>query len=202
MWAETRSPAYEVVHRRRILFVGDDYWLIEDELDGEVPHLYQLRFHLTPDQHDVALAPTSTGCCAITPRMSLVVVGAVTDTIDPGWVSFQYGIKTPAPVVTFAVEGAARTRLVTLVAPRASADAVRPQLMVGINDGVVTADVIAAAHPSEHDRIVWRVDGTGFTADEQVADAVATWTRRSPRDEVARRVVLTASDALQSGSRP
>jgi hypothetical protein len=198
MWGETQSPAYEVVHRRRILFVGEDYWLIEDELDGEAPHLYQLRFHLTPDQRGVAIEPTSTGCRAFSARTALVVAGAVTPTVDPGWVSFQYGIKTPAPVVTFAA-ATARTRLVTLVAPRASADAVLPQLMVRTDAGVVTADVFGAADPSEHDRIMWSVDGTGFTADAQVTDAVAVWTRRSPREDVPRRVVLTASEMLQSG---
>jgi hypothetical protein len=202
MWGEAQSPAYEVVHRRRILFVGEDYWLIEDELDGEVPHLYQLRFHLTPDQPVVAIEPASTGCRAISARMSLVVAGAVTAGVDPGWVSFQYGSKTPAPIVTFTVAAATRTRLVTLVAPRASANAVLPQLMVRIDDGIVTADVIGATEASEHDRVTWSADGAGFIADGQVTDAIAAWTRRSAREDTARRVVLTATDILQSGGRP
>ena len=201
MWGETESPACEVVHRRRILFVGEDYWLIEDELHGEMPHLYQLRFHLTPDQRDVRIEPAATGCRAISTRTSLVVDGAVTPRVDPGWVSFQYGIKTPAPVVTFTVAAAARTRLVTLVAPRASADAAPPQLIVRIDDGVVTADVVGAADPSEHDRLMWSVDGSGFTADGQVTGAIAAWIRRSPGEQAARRVVLSANEILQSGVR-
>ena len=74
--------------------------------------------------------------------------------------------------------------------------------MVRIDDRVVTADVIGAGDRSEHDRITWSVDGTGFTADGQDTDAIATWTRRSHGEEVARRVVLTASEILQSGGRP
>lgn len=201
MWGEAQSPAYEVVHRRRILFVGDDYWLIEDELDGAVPHRYQLRFHLTPDQGDVRIDTTSTGCQAISARLSLVVAGAVTPTVDPDWVSSQYGIKTPAPVATFTVAAAARTRLVTLVAPRASADAVLSHVALRIDAGVATADVVGAADPSDHDCIMWSVDGTGFTADGQVTDAVAAWTRRSPRQQTARHVVLTAGETGRSGSR-
>jgi hypothetical protein len=189
------------VHRRRILFVGDDYWLIEDELDGEVPHRYQLRFHLTPDQPDVRIETTSTGCQAITARLSLVVAGAVTPTVDPGWVSTQYGIKAPAPVATFTVAGAARTRLVTLVAPRASADAILPQLALRIDAGVVTADVVGAADPSDRDCIIWSIDGTGFTADGQVGDVIARWTRRSRREQAARHVVVTAGEMLRSGNR-
>ncbi|HXI30067.1 MAG TPA: heparinase II/III family protein, partial [Vicinamibacterales bacterium] len=174
--------------------------LIEDELHGEAPHLYQLRFHLTPDQRDVWIEPAATGCRAISTRTSLVVDGAATPRVDPGWVSSQYGIKTPAPVVTFTV-AAARTRLVTLVAPRASADSAPPQLMVCIDDGVVTADVVGAAGPSEHDRITWSVDGSGFMADGEVTGAIAAWIRRSSGAQVAR-VVLTANEILQSGVRP
>src|SRR4029079_9470990 len=35
LWGEVASPAYDVVHRRRILFVADEYWLIEDALDAQ-----------------------------------------------------------------------------------------------------------------------------------------------------------------------
>jgi hypothetical protein len=202
MWGETLSPAYQVLHRRRILFVGGDYWLIEDELDAVVPHLYHLRFHLTPDQRDVETGNTSSGCSAITTRTSLVLAGAATPTVDPGWVSFQYGIKAPAPVVTFTVAGTARTRLVTLVAPRASADAAVPELTVRIDEGVAIADVIGAVDRSAHDRVAWSLDGAGFALDRQVSDAIASWTRRSPRGDAARRVVLRVSDAADSGSRP
>ncbi|HKB14200.1 MAG TPA: alginate lyase family protein, partial [Vicinamibacterales bacterium] len=34
LWGEVVSPAYDAVHCRRVLFIGDEYWLIEDRLDG------------------------------------------------------------------------------------------------------------------------------------------------------------------------
>ncbi|HEY3582365.1 MAG TPA: alginate lyase family protein, partial [Pyrinomonadaceae bacterium] len=46
--AEAQSPAYEVVHTRRIFFIGDEYWLVIDSLRGCAPHTFDLRFHLTP----------------------------------------------------------------------------------------------------------------------------------------------------------
>jgi hypothetical protein len=35
---EVRSPAYEAIHRRRILFVDRDYWILHDTLAGSTPH--------------------------------------------------------------------------------------------------------------------------------------------------------------------
>ena len=45
---EVRSPVYEAVHRRRVIFVDGAYWVIEDVLTGERRHRYDLRFHLAP----------------------------------------------------------------------------------------------------------------------------------------------------------
>ena len=47
---EARSPVYEAVHRRRIAFVDDRHWVIEDTLTGEREHRYDLRFHLPPGE--------------------------------------------------------------------------------------------------------------------------------------------------------
>ena len=46
---EAHSPAYDAVHRRRVVLVRGDYWVVEDRLRGERPHRYDLRFHLAPD---------------------------------------------------------------------------------------------------------------------------------------------------------
>ncbi len=43
---EVRSPCYDAVHRRRVTLVDGRYWVIEDELEGERNHRYDLRWHL------------------------------------------------------------------------------------------------------------------------------------------------------------
>src|SRR5204863_5981923 len=49
MTGEARSPEYDAVHTRSVVFVADEYWIIADELRGSGPHHYDLRFHLAAD---------------------------------------------------------------------------------------------------------------------------------------------------------
>jgi hypothetical protein len=108
------SPLYEAVHDRRIVFVGGEYWLIEDDLRGDRPHRYDLRFHLAPEAH---------GRCGIlgnavrAPGVALVFSSPGVPRLEEGWVSTLYGRKDPAPVVSVEVDDVAEATFVTLVAP-------------------------------------------------------------------------------------
>src|SRR5207249_2749049 len=51
---EVRSPCYDVVHSRRVVFVAGEYWLLEDRLRGDRPHRYDTRFHLAVHAGDDA----------------------------------------------------------------------------------------------------------------------------------------------------
>ena len=177
LWGEALSPVYDVVQRRRILFVGDEYWLIEDSLDSDGRHRYQLRFHLTPDQRDVAIQSVPCGSRATTSRLSLVLAGAATPGVEPGWVSFEYGTKHEAPVVTFTADGAARVRFVTLVMPAGHAGEPAPDLAVRFDGGIATADVRGGADASRYDRIRWTLDGTVAPLGDAGRHAAAAWTR-------------------------
>ena len=164
LWGQTQSPSYEVVHRRRVLFVDGMYWLIEDELDGDRPHDYQLRFHLTSDQRDVRVDRTANGAAAVSDRVAIVVAGNTTPAIEPGWVSVTYGIKDAAPVLTFTTPAQARARFVTLVAPRPSSTARVPRLVVEIANGVVIADVTDATASRVSERVAWSASGYSAVA--------------------------------------
>jgi hypothetical protein len=96
---EARSPAYEAVHTRRITFVDERRWVIEDELRGERAHRYDLRFHLPPGG-----------------RTSLRIEGAESIETEPGWIAPRYGEYLEAPVVSAVAHG--RTaRFVTELTP-------------------------------------------------------------------------------------
>jgi uncharacterized heparinase superfamily protein len=95
---EATSPAYEVVHRRRISFVDDAYWVIDDELQGERGHVYDLRFHLPPGPRE--------------PR-TLAIEGADAVAVERGWIAPRYGELLDAPVVSAVARGrSARFRTV------------------------------------------------------------------------------------------
>jgi hypothetical protein len=98
---EARSPSYDAVHERRILFVGEEYWLIEDLLRGTRPHRYELRFHLAPD------AAAS---------VALVFGGGLEPRLEPGLVAPSYGELIEAPVVVVRAAGR-EARFLTLVFP-------------------------------------------------------------------------------------
>ena len=115
---EARSPCYDAVHARRVVFVGDEYWLIEDRLSAGEPHRYDLRFHLAADAWGATeVAHDGRAAIVRAPGLALVFPGAAVPILEDGWVAPEYGRKVPAPVVSVAVEGVANATFLTLVAP-------------------------------------------------------------------------------------
>jgi uncharacterized heparinase superfamily protein len=107
---EVRSPCYEAIHRRRIRLV-DGGWIIEDELDGERNHRYDLRWHLPPGPAE--LLPDG----VLTPTARITIRGARSVAFEDGWISPEYGVKHPAKVVS-AVAVGRTARFVTRLEPR------------------------------------------------------------------------------------
>jgi len=94
LWGEVRSPAYDAVHRRRVIFVRGEYWLIEDRLEAEQPHRYDLRFHLAPHAHArTRIEASPAGTIVIAPDVALVFVTKGTVSVEDGWISPEYGTK-------------------------------------------------------------------------------------------------------------
>ena len=102
---EARSPVYEAVHQRRIAFVAERYWVIEDRLRGERPHRYDLRFHLAPEAH----AARVDGGTVLAPGLALVSA-APTAALEPGWVAPSYGRRSRRPSSARVAAGGARRR--------------------------------------------------------------------------------------------
>jgi pimeloyl-ACP methyl ester carboxylesterase len=111
---EVRSAAYEAVHTRRVAFVREEYWLIEDRLRGTQPHRYELRFHLAPEAEGRTALESGR---AVFPGGALLVAGPGEPRLEPGWVSPSYGVKHPAPVVAVAAPPAPDADFLTLLAP-------------------------------------------------------------------------------------
>jgi hypothetical protein len=108
--AEARSPVYEAIHRRRIAFVDERYWVIEDHLSGEREHRYDLRLHLAATDAEVR------GNTVRAPGLALAILGAESVSLEPGWISPRYGERYEAPVISAVATGTEAT-FVTLLAP-------------------------------------------------------------------------------------
>jgi len=171
---EVRSPCYEAVHRRRVIFVAHEYWIIEDELHGERPHRFDLRFHLAPDPD----GRTELGHAFVrAPGLGLVLASPHVPRIEAGWVSPTYGVKEPAPVVSVAVEDVTAVTFVTLVVPLAP-DGLVPTLEVQRADGATVA-VVHGTGPDGRgwDAVGWRPEVGELRVGPRVVEAAAAWCR-------------------------
>ncbi len=144
------SPAYEAVHTRVIAFVADRYWIVEDRLQGDRPHRYDLRFHLDPGARGRTHVE---GSAVRAPGLGLVLAPGPSPRLEPGWVAPRYGIRHEAPVVSAVIEGVAEASFVTLVAPLAEGDAL-PSLSAS-RDGAETAVAVKGIDGENH-TLAWR----------------------------------------------
>ncbi len=115
---EARSPAYEVLHTRTIIFVADEYWIIVDRLRGDRPHRFDLRFHLSHEAIDETMvieAGNNSAVCV--PGLALVFGAGRRPSIEEGWIASRYGTKLRAPVVSVAEEGVCSADFFTLAVP-------------------------------------------------------------------------------------
>jgi hypothetical protein len=148
---QVASTAYDAVHTRRIAFVADEYWVIEDELSAERPHRYDLRFHLAAEAWDrVAVERRDASCVVRAPGVALVVAGDGVLSVEPGWVAPDYGVKHRAPVVSV-VADATTTTFTTLVVPLDDG-APAPELRVH-REGVDTTVTVTGGR--RHDTLAW-----------------------------------------------
>jgi len=115
-------------HRRQILFLRSEYWVVIDLLTGRGKHRFDFLFHLMPGT-DARLDSGSgsvyaaeaggPGLC-IAPVMSTKPqVDIITGATGPiqGWVSFFSGEKLPAPTLRYRHEGVAPVQFCAVLFP-------------------------------------------------------------------------------------
>ncbi len=115
--AEVRSPSHDAVHTRHLAFVGDDYWVVHDRLRAPAPHRYEARWHLGHDAWGLVTVAADPGQTTVqAPGVTLIVPRGLGEVaLEEGWVSAEYGVKHPAPVVVVETDGAADADLLTVV---------------------------------------------------------------------------------------
>jgi hypothetical protein len=150
LYGEVRSPAYDAVHRRAVVFVDGAYWLVFDELRAPTAHEYVVRWHLADDVA-LALGPAEgDGWSVASPGLTLTVVGG-RPAVEDGWVARAYGVRTPAPVVTASCAGR-DADVLTLLAPHR--DGEPPVRLLGADPVAGTAVVTRGDGTTDH--IAWR----------------------------------------------
>jgi hypothetical protein len=175
------SPLYDAVHTRSIFFIADEYWVIVDKLSGEVPHDYNLRFHLAPEAMNHTVIQRRDGNNAvIAPGLALIFPSHNEPQLEPGWVAPQYGQRLSAPVVS--VRGKAlETVFFTLVMPLRLN---HPLLAFRVlTDDVSCSDRISfevtgvGGNSSAVDRVAWSLGTEHFALGPITGTARAAWAR-------------------------
>lgn len=117
------SPAR---HRREILHLFGDYWVVRDLLESSGDHSVDVRFHLAPELQVAPLATSSASgeadirVAATGETLARLVIfgGDGRLAVDRGWVSPQYGRREEAPVVTWSQHGDGPQEIVTFLLPQ------------------------------------------------------------------------------------
>jgi hypothetical protein len=171
---EVTSTCYDAVHTRRIAFVADEYWVVEDRLAAERPHRYDLRFHLAAEAWGRVDVQRREGSYVVrAPGLALIVAGGRAPSIEPGWVAPGYGVKQRAPVVSI-VAAASTTAFTTLVVPLADG-APAPEMRVRSENG---ATVVEVAGDDVHDTVTWPDGDHPLEVGPMRCRACAGWARR------------------------
>jgi hypothetical protein len=126
----TRLPE-PVIHRRQVLFVKGEYWVLADWALGKGSHRYDLLFHLTPWSNPVlegsafkARTGGSTGLAIIPFYPSENEARVVQGEKSPiqGWVSFESGEAVTSPTLEYRMVGRAPARFAVALFPYTSGD--------------------------------------------------------------------------------
>jgi len=134
------SHEYDAVHERRIFFAFGEYWFVCDTLWSPSPHRYDLLFHLSEHAQDrVALKREGGTLMVCSPNLVIAQEDrgdAMDIGIEPGFVSYSYGHKHPAPIVRFRQHGGDTVFHTVLYPHRAGAPGISlRELPVSAEDG-------------------------------------------------------------------
>lgn len=113
-------------HRREVLHLRGNYWVIRDRVTANGKHDVSHHFQFAPDVEVAVTAPDTVVATSASPLATLrlhALADAGRFTVQTRWVSPAYGVRTPAPNVAFTVTADGRTDVVTLVLPGSSVSA-------------------------------------------------------------------------------
>ena len=156
------TSEYDAIHRRHVLFVASEYWVVVDHLEGRTAHDYDLRFHLPAEAADATAVSERR---VIAPAVTLLLHGPGAVRLEQGWVAAQYGVKSPAPVIAQTASQCVSAEFVTAIIPTSGLDipSDSPRLAVTVRGDGSTEALIEGVGPDRSwvDSIAWSLEPSG-----------------------------------------
>ena len=123
-----------VIHRRRVLYVRPNYWILVDNFRGYGEHTFDFMYHFAPGAKLFILGEEQNGeieCRARIDRAALQLsifasapmrAEALCGQVAPiqGWTSTRYGERKPAPVFKGTIRGCAPVAAMSFLVPQAA----------------------------------------------------------------------------------
>lgn len=188
-----------VLHRRTIVFVKPDYWIVQDEFSGCGEHCLEFCFHfsagvnLEPSEGQWVAKKGQTRFLVVPPGKGIDVSVAEGCAFPiQGWYSENYGSRVPAPVLVGSTRASVPATYCWLLCPGLEGgvrvrnlDATGPGLAVETSGGT---DFVAT-----HNRQAKR------PRQELASDAELCFIRRNKLGEITRMVLVKGSRAETCG---
>jgi hypothetical protein len=165
--------ANPVQHRRGVLFMRPDYWLLRDELTGEGAHQIDRYFHLAPDFEPTVLG--SRVSARDKDGIGLLVIALEDDALtthvwrggdgpEDGWVATGYGQRRRAAAFSFRSRMTGPTVLHTLLVPfRGTPPSLEVTPLIDAGDRTLNQGFIIRCG-SFHDRVLFTGRDQGILA--------------------------------------
>ena len=186
------------IHRRRVFFVKQGYWVIWDSAELPRDGAVVVHFHAAPgtrvdpvDHQRALLARAHDG-----KQLRNVIATFGTSRAmswDEDWVSPCYGQRVKAPACQISSHGAGRHDFVSVIAATTHVpDLQISELLMQNGYGIVIAQSDCV------DIVTFRTDGT-LSGEDISTDADLTWIRRSAGDEGPRAIAMCGGKTVRVG---
>jgi hypothetical protein len=111
-----------VTHRRIVFGSREGYWLVMDQLEGEKPHDYAIRWHMAPGSTLTQVPGLGWVVHLGGRRLHLLTHSpGWLAAVESGWFSPAYGMKLNAPVASLAKKRQGSEIVVTVLCPQTDA---------------------------------------------------------------------------------
>ncbi|HEV3467917.1 MAG TPA: alginate lyase family protein [Pyrinomonadaceae bacterium] len=181
-----------VTHRRSVLFLKGDYFVVRDRAEARGRHRFELYFHLAPDasprlEGGGRPAPVSVAADG-RPGLELHAHGRGGRwRLEEGWVSPCYGARVAAPVAVFEAEGEGPQEFVTVLVPRAAgAPAAR---VLSLAPGAA-AHFLEVADGDTRDFLILSPPGRLVSEQRFTTDFEWTWARLSAEGDLRELILV------------